>query len=794
MDSDTLGSGKPQPARDSAGPAETPDGGSGTLAGADRSVSGDGSPKSLAHDEGTEPSETLVEWGVRYLGRSLTNFRRPHVTIGVGIVLIAALLRLWDLDTRALHHDESLHAYYSWILSEQGEYQHNPLMHGTFQFVATSLVFGLLGASDTTARLLPALIGIAVVAAPLILFRRELGVWGAAIAALLLTVSPGMLYFSRFARNDIYMVLWTLILAWSLWRFLETSKSKYVYVAAAVLAVSFATKELTYLILLVFMSYLFLRTVGDLPGIDELGSLSRIRRLMNRFAGVVRGLGQMMKTRPKAWPPAAGLLLFFFSLTLPLGAAASGMFQDRVGLILANPDPGAARADGTVPALAGPIGAPISNGPGIASRFFDGLGNASGLQVANSAALESSEAPTRSVGGLTVQAFDVASILVFGLLAGGTALGLAWGGRRWLIAAAIFWVTFAFLFTTAFDNWLGLASGIWQSLGYWIAQQDVARGGQPWYYYLVLLGTYEYLPLMVGIGTGAYLVWRRDSFGIFLTYWFLLTLAFQTYAGEKMPWLSLHLALPLILLSGRGLGTLAVGTWRGRNRFTQRQAFIRWGSLAGVGILLVTTSQSATRASFTNGDIPLEMLVYTQTSPSIAATVDEIERLAVATGQGGALPITIDTMDGFGWPFYWYLRDFSAVEYRCLGDPGTCGSSARPLSEAAPTGDVVVVNGANEHGGISELDGYGEGQRVPFRQWFPETAYRGPDYGRGLTIANIARGIIDPSAWSSIWTYWRVREPPLPIGKIDVVAYFPEDFDVAPLTSTAPGGPPPSRE
>ena len=213
--------------------------------------------------DGGLPSETLIEWGVAYFRSLFVNLKQPPVAIGIGIVLFAAALRLWDLDTRAFHHDESLHAYYSWVLSDQGNYQHNPLMHGTFQFVATGLVFSVFGASDATARLLPALTGIAVVAVPLLLFRRELGEWGARIAAVLLAVSPGMLYFSRFARNDIYIVLWTLLLVWSLWRFLESPRPRYAYIATVVLAFSFATKELTYLVLLVLMSYLFLRVIND---------------------------------------------------------------------------------------------------------------------------------------------------------------------------------------------------------------------------------------------------------------------------------------------------------------------------------------------------------------------------------------------------------------------------------------------------------------------------------------------------------------------------------------------------
>ncbi len=738
-----------------------------------------------------QASETIVAWGVRSLGRGTTNLRTPAVMVGVAIVLIAAGLRLWDLDARAFHHDESQHAYYSWVLSEWGGYTHNPLLHGTFQFIGTSVVFGLFGASDASARLLPAFAGIAVVAIPLVLFRRELGNWGAAVTSLLLAVSPGMLYFSRFARNDIYMVLWTLLISWTLWRFLETPRFRYLYIAAAVLAIAFATKELTYLVVLVFMSYLLLRAVLDLRDTTEPGEAGWYGNALASLRSL-RGFGRLKRIPVAVWPPAVGFLVLLLSFAIPLGSAGAAIFQSRLGLVLANPDPRSAGDSGFL-SFDGPVGAPISNATGFMSSIFEWLASVTGIQITSASALESPLAPALSLLGITVQAFDVAAIVVLVLLGISCTLGVLWGGWRWVAAAGIFWVSFAFLFTTAFTNWVGLASGLWQSLGYWVAQQDVARGDQPWYYYPMLLGTYEYVPLIAGIASAAYLVWKRDTFGVFLAYWFLSMFALQTYAGEKMPWLSIHLTLPLILLSGRGLGILGLQTWRKRGVLTQRQGFVRWGAIAGVVILGTMTVQSATRVSFANGDIPVELFVYTQTSPSLAKTVDEIDRLAAETGLGQALPITIDTMGGLGWPLYWYLRDYEAVDYRCLGDPGSCGQGATPLSAVSPAGQVLIVDGDNEFVAEPYLERYGAGIRIPFRQWFPEAAYRSQHRVRGLTITDLVGGSFHPATWATIWEYWRGRELPMDLGRIDAVVYFPEGFDVVPLTSAAPGSPPRSQ-
>src|SRR3990170_1898767 len=61
----------------------------------------------------------------------------------LALVALAAILRFWDLGSRALHHDESLHALYSWYLFTGRGYQHDPMMHGPFQFHGTALVYFL---------------------------------------------------------------------------------------------------------------------------------------------------------------------------------------------------------------------------------------------------------------------------------------------------------------------------------------------------------------------------------------------------------------------------------------------------------------------------------------------------------------------------------------------------------------------------------------------------------------------------------------------------------------------------
>jgi len=96
------------------------------------------------------------------------------------------------------------------------------------------------------------------------------------------------------------------------------------------------------------------------------------------------------------------------------------------------------------------------------------------------------------VGQVLVSIYALVPLLVLMI-----AIGLAWNWRRWLVAATIFHVIFAFFFTTVFTNIAGLGTGMVYSLGYWLEQQGVRRGSQPQYYYLmIIMPMYEFLPIL----------------------------------------------------------------------------------------------------------------------------------------------------------------------------------------------------------------------------------------------------------------------------------------------------------
>ncbi len=184
--------------------------------------------------------------------------------VAYGVLIPCAFgLRLWDLGSGAMHRDESLHAYYAYQILQGHRYDYGPVLHGPFQFFGIALTFFLTGgATDTSARILPAFFGGVLVLLPL-LFRGRLGRLGALLTATLIAFSPALLYYSRFAREDIYAAVFTLGIVICVWRYIDEQKTHYLYISAALLALSFATKETTFVFAAIILIFLNLWVAFD---------------------------------------------------------------------------------------------------------------------------------------------------------------------------------------------------------------------------------------------------------------------------------------------------------------------------------------------------------------------------------------------------------------------------------------------------------------------------------------------------------------------------------------------------
>ena len=712
-----------------------------------------------------------------------------------GLAMVALGLRLWELDGRTMHYDESLHVHYAWRLATGEGYSHSPWMHGPFQVHLTALIFQLFSDSDFTARLGYALFGAALVGIPYFL-RAYLGRTGAIVTAVLLALSPSLLYFSRFGRNEILMVFFAVALLILMWRYLNERKSRYLYMASAVLALAFATKETVYILVAIFGVALFVMALTEIVP----WALGRIK------------LSQMTG--------AAAFLVLLVTLTLPQWSAAASIPLGAVGLELVN--------EGV-----GDVGLPIWRAPFVSFPLADVPLAVDALIIASLVAaplgfvLFSGRGrrmakwllPTGIVvalayslvflpNGVVARDHLISFGVLFAALVVSVIVGLMWRWKVWLVCAGIFYLIWTMLYTSVFGFFVqphgycpgevggffgtlcskfgGIYTGSWQGLGYWLAQHDVARGGQPWYYHFVVGSLYEFVPLILGLVAVVYYLKKVDLFGLMLAFWAVVTLVAYTLAGEKMPWLVVNITVPFILLTGKFVGdNIERIRWRRVLRSASAALLVlgpllliasvflvyrylddgrieSWQSWALVAALIVIGGTTATlikrarprvgatlaglsmavvllgfssfvafRASYSYDDSPAEMLVYAQGSADIPRTVDALNN-GLLDGEDRFQAVEADYE--LWYPLNWYVRHEQregALQFKCYKDESELGHEpwCSPL-EQPPSTRALLLNDFHANRDSKHLDGYAE--TGPFKNllWFPESAYRRPGEDR----------------------------------------------------------------
>jgi predicted membrane-bound mannosyltransferase len=485
----------------------------------------------------------------------------------IGLFALALLTHLWGLGDRALHHDETLHAAYSWRLYMGEGFEHDPLLHGPFLYHIVALMYFLFGDNDFTARLSVALFGSVLVVLPY-LIRRELGRGAALLAATYLLISPAFLYIGRFIRHDIFAVTFELLTAISIVRYASTRQARWLYIGAAALGLMSTDME---------TFYLYLAIMGSLLA---LVFLWRVWRPSILVAGAI------------------GLMVVALVFVLPGKPQMSAVGSDAVARAsgpyvcptVQNPRPPANDMLYTPGPILGLVPLATSdNDYALCVRnqyddnfsiYFIKLAQFFGhpavllalaVSLAGLAALYLLIWRRRNRDRQT--AWQHARASNDGFVGAFASLGRDW--RVW-IALAVFLTPYTLLFTAFFGHPSGFISGTAGSLLYWLAQHNVQRGSQPSYYYLLQMVVYEPLVLlwgvigliMAGVLIGRRLVQRPNrqqasaaesidwSFAMpaLLVWWSVATLGLYSWAGEKMPWLTIHVALPLVLLGAWALG------------------------------------------------------------------------------------------------------------------------------------------------------------------------------------------------------------------------------------------------
>ncbi len=211
-------------------------------------------------------------------------------------VLISCALRFPDLALRPMHCDEAVNADKFGTLLEKGRYEYNPVeFHGPTLYYMTLVPAWLRGQArytsldETTLRSLPASVGVALVAAHILLVPF-LGLAGAMAAAVLAAISPAMVYYSRYYIHETLLVFFSFGALVSACRYVLKPRAHWAVLTGACLGLMYATKETAVIvfasILLALLSSLVLeKRLGISP--PKLGTIARPSHLV---LGLASGL------------------------------------------------------------------------------------------------------------------------------------------------------------------------------------------------------------------------------------------------------------------------------------------------------------------------------------------------------------------------------------------------------------------------------------------------------------------------------------------------------------------------
>jgi uncharacterized protein (TIGR03663 family) len=134
----------------------------------------------------------------------------------LAILLLAAALRLWGLDTKPPHFDEGINGWFVDQMRANGFYRYDPEnYHGPLYFYVL-FVFLTLGGRNLWALRLPAVIASIASVWVALRFDRFFGIMTARLGALALAVSPAAVFYGRYAIHEAWVVLALMMIAYGL--------------------------------------------------------------------------------------------------------------------------------------------------------------------------------------------------------------------------------------------------------------------------------------------------------------------------------------------------------------------------------------------------------------------------------------------------------------------------------------------------------------------------------------------------------------------------------------------------
>lgn len=491
------------------------------------------------------------------------------------LLIIAIVTRLHHLGVRVMSHDEVNHVVPAFDLFSGRGYRHDPITHGPFQFPLMALSYFLFGDNDFSSRLPHALFSIATIAFVLIFYRRYLGKYGSLAAGIFFIISPFMMFYGRYARNEAICAFWAVVSLYVILRYFEDGRPSRYFVLASIFALNFTTKETAYIFTAGILVFLFILFIYQFFSINFSRQTTRKEILIiNLVAVIVIALAitlsiilanrTYLRIQTNVIDPTQSLPDIF---------NISGLFStsDLQNFILALP-----------------MMVPLASSLiilGLLKKSIDWYQlrqlKAFNLLILIGTLVLPLLAPFLvRFAGMDPTAYgeafiNMANIIYIGyLFILAVLIGTFWEYQNWWKCSLAFFSIYIVLFTTFFTNPIGLITGLVGSLGHWLPQHAIQRGGQPQYYFaFILIPIYEFLgafgsllALYFGIKHRSFWMTLKQersselkdevsqekyipSPAIFL-FSTIANLIAYSIAGERMPWLTVHIAVSMLLTAG----------------------------------------------------------------------------------------------------------------------------------------------------------------------------------------------------------------------------------------------------
>lgn len=149
----------------------------------------------------------------------------PWIAACAIVTLVAAFYRFYDLGLKPFHHDEGVNGFFLTSLFRNGTYSYDPAnYHGPTLYYISLFFSKIFGLTTISVRMSVAIFGVLTVV--LVFYLRPfIGKVGAMTAAVLVALSPGMVFISRYFIHEIFFVFLALAFVLAVLLFIRNRKA-----------------------------------------------------------------------------------------------------------------------------------------------------------------------------------------------------------------------------------------------------------------------------------------------------------------------------------------------------------------------------------------------------------------------------------------------------------------------------------------------------------------------------------------------------------------------------------------